>query len=93
MPVAPLGGDGHRRRAVAKRVRDEVADDPVECMHVREHLELGRDLDRHLGRTIAGKRVEELLDAGAHGELLRREISPRSHSSRFGGGRNAVVKR
>ncbi len=61
----------HRRLAVPKGVRHEVRQDSVEHRRVDCRLQILRDLERDLGRPIAGRHPDDLIHAPANREALR----------------------
>src|SRR6266566_1450019 len=71
MPVLLFGLDSYWGIAVAKCVCDQVRDDPVEGVEIRDRLELARhdQLDRR--RAVWNQRSDELLDAVPDANRLR----------------------
>src|SRR5581483_1157788 len=62
MPVVLNGADGDRRASVPKRVRHEVADDPVERRRVDVRLEILGHVHDHFVMTVPCDRAHELRD-------------------------------
>ena len=61
--VGALGADDDRRLPVAERVRDEVADDPLERRRIRLDDEARVDRDLDLVRAVGARGGDDLVDA------------------------------
>src|SRR5215207_940403 len=76
MPVALLGGDLDRRRAVSGRIHDQVRDDAVERVRVHERLEVGRDVHGHFLGSLGRHEPDKLMYPAEHVQRLRLDADP-----------------